>query len=387
MAVGFPTKANWAAGDVLTASAQDDLAGTVNLLSNASAASGSQLVSNVAGTSFAYQATPSSSNPVLNSGMNVWQRGTSVSIAAGSGVSANTFTADRWQTYTNANQAITVSRQSTADTTNLPFIQYCNRFQRNSGQTGTTITYLVQNFESINSIPFVGKTVTFSFYARAGANYSPTSNYLNANLWTGTGTDQNVLSGLTGQLTPITQNATLTTTWQRFTYSATLSSSATQIAIGFGYTPTGTAGTNDYFEITGVQIDIGSVALPFRTYAATYQGELAACQRYYWRNSANATSVYAAFGTGLSQSASAIICSFVNPVPMRSAASSLDFSALYWNDGTNTASISSITINTGNSNSFITSTAAVTAFGTQYRTVNIQSNNSSSAYFGVSAEL
>jgi hypothetical protein len=32
MAVGFPTKANWAAGDVLTASAMDDLAGTVNLL-------------------------------------------------------------------------------------------------------------------------------------------------------------------------------------------------------------------------------------------------------------------------------------------------------------------------------------------------------------------
>ena len=32
MATGFPTKANWAAGDVLTASALDDLAGTVNLL-------------------------------------------------------------------------------------------------------------------------------------------------------------------------------------------------------------------------------------------------------------------------------------------------------------------------------------------------------------------
>jgi hypothetical protein len=32
MATGFPTKANWAAGDVLTASQMDDLAGTVNLL-------------------------------------------------------------------------------------------------------------------------------------------------------------------------------------------------------------------------------------------------------------------------------------------------------------------------------------------------------------------
>jgi len=34
MAVGFPTKANWAAGDVLTASQMDDLAGTVNTLQN-----------------------------------------------------------------------------------------------------------------------------------------------------------------------------------------------------------------------------------------------------------------------------------------------------------------------------------------------------------------
>jgi hypothetical protein len=32
MATGFPTKANWAAGDILTASQMDDLAGTLNLL-------------------------------------------------------------------------------------------------------------------------------------------------------------------------------------------------------------------------------------------------------------------------------------------------------------------------------------------------------------------
>ena len=45
MAVGFPTKANWAAGDVLTASAMDDLAGTVNTLSTAGSTSGQVMTS------------------------------------------------------------------------------------------------------------------------------------------------------------------------------------------------------------------------------------------------------------------------------------------------------------------------------------------------------
>jgi hypothetical protein len=69
-----------------------------------------------------------------------------------------------------------------------------------------------------------------------------------------------------------------------------LASSATQIAIAFDATWFGTAGVNDYFEVTGVQIDIGSVALPFRTYAATLKGELAASQRYYF--STTSTSSY-----------------------------------------------------------------------------------------------
>jgi hypothetical protein len=275
MAVGFPTKANWAAGDVLTASAQDDLAGTVNLLSNASAASGSQLVSNVAGTSFAYQATPSASNPVLNSAMQIWQRGTS---AVGS---TTAFAGDRWQAYRNTTGS-TYSRQVTNDTTNLPFIQYCTRVQRDATTTATNGINLSQTFETVNSIPFAGKTVTASFYARAGSNFSSASNIMALQGFTGTGTDQNFWSGFTGQSTAVNQNFTLTTTWQRFTVSFALGSTATQFAFLFTYSPVGTAGTNDYFEVTGVQIDIGSVALPFRTYAATLQGELAACQRYFF---------------------------------------------------------------------------------------------------------
>jgi hypothetical protein len=217
--------------------------------------------------------------------MQVWQRGTSISLAASTAYTAG-YVADRYQTGTGANQACTISRQATGDTTNLPNIQYCLRYQRNSGQTGTGGLFLVQSFESINSIPFAGKTVTFSFYARAGANYSMLNNNLTVVLRTGTGTDQNLITeGYTGSADVVNTLSTLTTTWQRFTYTGSIASNVTEMGFLFGFTPTGTAGAADYYEVTGVQIDIGSVALPFRTYAGTIQGELAACQRYYFVSS------------------------------------------------------------------------------------------------------
>jgi hypothetical protein len=218
------------------------------------------------------------SNPVLNSCFDIWQRGTSVAVA---GAANYAYSADRWVASTNYGSNITVSRQATGDTTNLPFVQYCGRVQRNSGQTSTAGIWLTQSFESTNSIPFAGKTVTFSFYARKGANFSGASDAMALALITGTGTDQSYPAGYTGTATPINTSATLTATWQRFTYTATLAATATELTTFFQYTPSGTAGANDYFELTGVQIDIGSVALPVRRNAATIQGELAACQRYY----------------------------------------------------------------------------------------------------------
>ena len=225
-------------------------------------------------TGLRYQA-PIQQNPVLNSAFQVAQRGTSFSQSA----NTSAYTMDRWQVRTTAaNMANTVTRQNTSDTTNLPNIQYCARVQRNSGQTGTSFLIYEQGFETVNSIPFAGKTVTLSFYARAGANFSATSNVLVASLANGTGTDQ-MPAIYTGGNYP-TQNNTLTTTWQRFSYTLTVPTTATELGIQLYYTPTGTAGANDYFEVTGVQLEVGSVATPFHTYAGTLQGELQACRRY-----------------------------------------------------------------------------------------------------------
>jgi hypothetical protein len=267
-----------AKGDLIAGTAAD----TVNRLAVGN--NGETLVADSStSTGLRYQA-PVAANPVLNSAFQIWQRGTSLAT----GTTGQSYQADRWNGFRSTTGA-TVSRQVTNDTTNLPFIQYCARVQRDSGNTAVNAIILSNNFETINSIPYAGKTVTLSFYARAGANFSATSSLLSAQLITGTGTDQNWITGYTGQAVPINQNVTLTTTWQRFSVTATIATTATEMAIDFNYAPTGTAGANDWFEVTGVQLEVGSVATPFKTYGGTIQGELAACQRYYEKSYNQAT--------------------------------------------------------------------------------------------------
>jgi hypothetical protein len=266
--------ANAAKGD-LTVGNGTDLSGILAVGTN-----GDTLVADSStSTGLRYTSGTVQANPVLNSAFQVWQRGTSI---AGAGF--KNYTADQWTLF---RAETTISRQVTNDTTNLPFIQYCARVQRDSGTTGTSVNLLQNTLETINSIPYAGKTVTYSFYARKGANYSNASDNLVSAIYSGTGTDQALIDGFTGSAIVVQGTATLTTTWQRFSYTGTVASNATELGVQFNFTPSGTAGANDYYEVTGVQLDIGNVALPFRTYAGTIQGELAPCQRYYLYKSAN----------------------------------------------------------------------------------------------------
>ena len=315
MAVGFPTKVSYANGDVFSASDINDTNGTINLLTSSTLS--------VAGAK----------NRVVNGGMDWWQRGTSISVSA----STAPYTADRWQVNVGANQATTVSRQATGDTTNLPTLQYALRYQRNSGQTGTGAMYLTQSFESVNSIPFAAQTVTLSFYARKGANYSPTSSIMTSYVYYGTGTDQNITGAYTGAVGLGGQNNTLTTTWQRFTMTVSIDKSATEIALLLAHTPTGTASTNDYYEITGVQLELGSTATTFSRAGGTIQGELAACQRYYVRY--DGTDDVISNGSIYNSTSAYSVLQY--PVEMRSApaisASNTNAVVIYANNGSATA--------------------------------------------------
>jgi hypothetical protein len=351
-------------------------------------ADGTTLVANSASATGMAWATPvgSLANPIINGGMDVWQRNTSFSLSAAVG-----YGADRWYYY--FTPAGTISRISTADTTNLPNIQYASRIQRNSGNTSTGLIQISQSLETVNSIPFAGKTVTLSFYARAGANYSSTSNTFSVGLNTGTGTDQIVQNGYTGQSSPIGVLATLTTTWQRFAYSGTIPTTATELGIFFGYTPTGTAGANDYYDITGVQIDLGTytatTAPAFRRSGGTLQGELAACQRYYFRNAANGTSyvVLSSFGTGVSTSSVQI--PIVYPVTMRTIPTALEYGGTFrLVDGSSPFNLTSPTFSLVNVSASIGNLNANGATGlTQYHSYALSDQSAGSAYYGISAEL
>ena len=259
MATGFPVKANYATGDVLTAANMNDLSGTVNYL----------------------QYMPPR-NSILNSNFSIWQRGTSFT-----GSNTYAYTADRWAWRDASGGSGSIGQV----TTSLPTgFRYGLKLGRAAAATTTSAQIISQPFETNNSIPFAGQTITFSFYAKKGANFSPTS--LAFGVYSGTGTDQAVI-GTTGGIFSWTGSAavidtsltaaTLTTSWVRYTYTGTVSASATQLGLYFQYVGVGTAGADDYIYITGVQLELGSSANTYMPNQPTYQGELAACQRYYVR--------------------------------------------------------------------------------------------------------
>jgi len=211
-------------------------------------------------------------NVLINGDFRVWQRGTSITVTTGS-----PYTADRWCVTPGGTANFSASRQ----TASLDGFQYCLRLQRTASNTNTSALYLSQPVETVTSIPLANKQVSFSFYARAGANFSAASSALNVRLVTGTGTDGNYLAAtLTGQAIPLDTTATLTTSFQRFTYSVFVPSGVNQVQPVFFYTPVGTAGANDYFDVTGVQLEQNYSLTPFEQRPIGV--ELALCQRYYY---------------------------------------------------------------------------------------------------------
>ena len=212
--------------------------------------------------------------------MRNWQRGHTFN-SQGNG--QNDYTTDRWAIGHNNSHMAAVTRQDGAGADTK--FAYCARVQRDSGNSQTDQMRFHTALETKDVEILRGEVLTISYYARKGANYSEANSKITGvRIATGENVDgdPNAYSGghWTNATTIVTGTPTLTTNWQRFSHTTSaVSHYANSMIIEFRHTPTGTAGANDYYEVTGVQLEIGSSMTAFEH--RRFSDELARCQRYF----------------------------------------------------------------------------------------------------------
>jgi hypothetical protein len=321
-------------------------------------------------TGLRYQGTMAAGkNAIINGGFDVWQRGTSAATAGGSYVSA-----DRWWVYT-ASGSATFGQETTV----IPAgSQYASKIT--STGAGTSI-FVAQAIETLNSTAYAGKTVAFT-----GQVAASTSVPLTVQLQYSTTVD-NAVNGTWTTITP-TSGGTVTpttTTYVSFTAIYAIPSTAKSLRAGIYHTGTVANGVITY--LGQMQLEVGSVGTLFTRAGGTIQGELAACQRYYYRK--NSVSAYQTMGTGLAVSTTLSRLLIYFPVSMRINPTAIESSAasnFFLADGvTNTFTTSfSFGVATTESASF---DSAVSSGLTQYRPYGLTSNNNGTFYVAFSAEL
>ena len=217
-----------------------------------------------------------SSNLLINGGFDIWQRGTSQTT---SGYGSD----DRWNNL-NTTSTKTNSRQTfTIGQTEVPCNPtYYSRTVVVSGGTANSRVSKLQYIEGVDRLS--GLSVTLSFYAKADANKNISVEFA-----------QNFGSGGSSIVSAIgASKIAITPSWAKYTVSATLPSIAgktlgtghyTQIAIWFdagsdyNVRASWLGNQSGTFDIANVQLNYGSVALPF--VPRSFAEELRLCQRYY----------------------------------------------------------------------------------------------------------
>ena len=325
-------------------------------------------------------------NRIINGAMVIDQRNAGAALTMGT-TAAGTYGVDRWAGYSGAGSLWQMQRVSTG---NLDF-PFAMRMQRIAGQTSTASIYYSQVIETNNTYGLAGSPVTLSFYVTAGANYSGGSGF-GFQVITGTAADQGMSSMNSGTWTGAAYPGTTltpTTTRTLVTFTTTLGASVQEIGIRFYWAGSGTAGAADFVDITGVQLEKGSTATSFDY--RPYGTELALCQKYYYRQTSQATGDY--FVPNAYAISTTLAFGFNTfPVPMRTRPTALeqsgtaaDYNVVRCGLGTNANCSAVPTFGVANL------VGAQTVFTVASGLVNsnagsVQANNTS-AYLGWSAEL
>jgi hypothetical protein len=320
-------------------------------------------------------------NRLINGNMAIDQRNNGAAVALSTTAA---YTVDRWYCGTNTSASATVTAQRV--TTGVNSLPNALRILRGSG-TWTGVAYVDQTIETINCQDLAGQTVTVSLWVRAGSAFTG-SFYLQG--LSGSGTDQGAAGGSAGTWTnwagPVIRTATSpTTTLTQYSAQWSVPAGTNEAAVYIAVLWSGGSGSaNDYVDITGVQLEVGSVATPYER--QIYSDQLAQCQRYYWRSNST-DAVFTSWGAGAVISATSV--GSVNgklPVTMR-AKPTLNYSnARIW-DGAGANPVTATVTNFSSVDSFGLDLTVGAGGLTAGRPAIFQSNNTTSAWFEAAAEL
>jgi hypothetical protein len=197
-------------------------------------------------------------NMITNGNMSLFQHAVSYTSAA---VSSGYFGADYfWYLFAGG---IGWTFQRITGTDAPEGLSHYIRCQRIAGSTNTGTTALGYDFLTQDGKYLGGRTVTLSFYYRAGANWSAGGPQVL--FFTGTGTDQSRrLVVMTGEVITGNFMSAPTTSWQRHTLTIPCPADTNEATFYIVWSHSAVAsGAADYVEFTGFQLEEGSYPTPF----------------------------------------------------------------------------------------------------------------------------
>jgi hypothetical protein len=307
-----------------------------------------------------------SPNAVINGGFDIWQRGTTQTVNNSGAYVADRFIADDLGVATITQQTFTPGQAPATGNEGQYFLRY--------NKTSQGFGLIEQRIEDVRT--FAGQTVTFSFWAKAGAALNVTGQ---VRQFFGTGGSSNVNTELSVQ--------NVSTSWNRYSWTFQIPSISGK-TLGAGsylHVRVTLPSTGTYtFDTWGWQLEAGSAVTPFRRNANSLAGELAACQRYYYRTGGNTPYDY--HGTGSAGTTNSARILVLPKQTMRVAPTSIDFANLGLYDSNSTVAVTSCTFDQSTSNS-VALALGVSSGLTQFRPYLLISNNSFSGFIGLSSEL
>jgi hypothetical protein len=318
---------------------------------------------------------------IINGDFGIWQRGTSFASLANTAYFADRF-AGVWTAGGGTN---TFSRQTFTPGA-APVAGYEGLyFARAAVTSGGASTQLGMNTKIENVQTFAGTTATLSFWAKADSARTATVQVY-----------QDFGSGGSSVVLALNTTQAITTSWVRYSFNITFASisgktvGTSSFLNAYLYFNTGQASGSAQLDTWGWQLEYGSKATPFQTASGgSIQGELAMCQRYYYRLTQLNTKPLA-YGANSTTSVHRSYLYF--PVEMRIAPSSLEQTGTASDYGINQFSVgvstctAVVTFFEASTRFALVSNTLAAATLTLFQPGGIRAN-ADGAYLGWSAEL